>query len=80
MAHLCAVRDAPTLDATRAAADRFENTHRRQFPAAMVCFADDREALLAVHQVPVRHRSRVRTPPEQSFEEKRRRTKITPRS
>ncbi len=81
MAHIYAVRDAPTLDAARAAADRFENTYRRQFPAAVACFADDREALLAIHRVPVRHRIRVRTTnlAERSFEEERRRTKIIPR-
>jgi len=81
MAHLYAVRDAPTLDAARAAADRFENTYRRSFPAAVACFADDREALLAIHRVPVRHRIRVRTTnlAERSFEEERRRTKVIPR-
>ena len=81
MAHIYAVRDAPTLDAARAAADRFENTYRRQFPAAVACFADDREALLAIHRVPVRHRIRVRTTnlAERSFEEERRRTKVIPR-
>lgn len=81
MAHLYAVRDAPTLDAARAAADRFENTYRGQFPAAVGCFADDREALLAIHRVPVRHRIRVRTTnlAERSFEEERRRTKVIPR-
>jgi len=81
MAHLYAVRDAPTLDVARAAADRLENTYRRQFPAAVACFADDREALLAIHRVPVRHRIRVRTTnlAERSFEEERRRTKVIPR-
>jgi putative transposase len=81
MAHLYAVRDAPTLDAARAAADRFENAYRGQFPAAVGCFADDREALLAIHRVPVRHRIRVRTTnlAERSFEEERRRTKVIPR-
>jgi putative transposase len=81
MAHLYAVRDAPTLDAARAAADRLENTYARQFPSAIACFADDREALLAVHRVPVRHRIRVRTTnlAERSFEEERRRTKVIPR-
>ena len=81
MAHIYAVRDAPTLDAARAAADRFENTYRRQFPSAVACFADDREALLAIHRVPVRHRIRVRTTnlAERSFEEERRRTKVIPR-
>ncbi len=61
LAHLYAVRDAPSLDAPRAAADRFESTYARSFPAAVACFTDDREALLAVHRVPVRHRIRVRT-------------------
>ena len=81
MAHLYAVRDAPTLDAARAAADRFENTYGRKFPAAVACFADDRDALLAIHRVPVRHRIRVRTTnlAERSFEEERRRTKVIPR-
>jgi putative transposase len=81
MAHLYAVRDAPTRDAARAAADRFENTYRGEFPAAVACFADDRDALLAIHRVPVRHRIRVRTTnlAERSFEEERRRTKVIPR-
>ena len=81
MAHLYAVRDAPTLDAARAAADRFENTFAKQFPSAVACFHDDREALLAIHRVPVRHRIRVRTTnlAERGFEEERRRTKVIPR-
>jgi transposase-like protein len=81
MAHLYAVRDAPTVDAARAAADRFENTYVRSFPAAVACFADDRDALLSIHRVPVRHRIRVRTTnlAERSFEEERRRTKAIPR-
>jgi hypothetical protein len=36
--HLYAIRDAPTLDAARAAADRLVNTDRREFPAAVACF------------------------------------------
>jgi putative transposase len=81
MAHLYAVRDAPTLDAARAGADRFTNTFSREFPSAVACFEDDREALLAIHRVPVRHRIRVRTTnlAERSFEEERRRTKVIPR-
>jgi putative transposase len=81
MAHLYAIRDAPTLDAARASADRFENTYTKVFPSAVACFADDREALLAVHRVPVRHRIRVRTTnlAERGFEEERRRTKVIPR-
>jgi putative transposase len=78
MAHLYAVRDAPTLDASRAAADRLSNTYRQQFPAAIACFQDDLDALLAIHRVPVRHRIRVRTTnlAERSFVEERRRTKV----
>lgn len=81
MAHLYAVRDAPTLDAARACADRFENLYANAYPAAVACFRDDREALLAVHRVPVRHRVRVRTTnlAERGFEEERRRTKVIPR-
>jgi putative transposase len=78
MAHLYAVRDAPTRDAARAAADRLINTYRREFPAAVACFEDDLDALLAIHRVPVRHRIRVRTTnlAERSFVEERRRTKV----
>jgi putative transposase len=81
MAHVYAVRDAPTLDAARACADRFCNTYAKTFPAAVACFKDDREALLAIHRVPVRHRIRVRTTnlAERGFEEERRRTKVIPR-
>jgi putative transposase len=75
---LHAVRDAPTLAAARAAADRLVNTFRREFPAAVACFEDDLDALLAIHRVPVRHRIRVRTTnlAERSFVEERRRTKV----
>jgi len=78
MAHVYAARDAPTLDAARAAADRLLNTYRREFPAAVACFEDDLDALLAIHRVPVRHRIRVRTTnlAERSFVEERRRTKV----
>jgi putative transposase len=81
LAHVYAVRDAPTLDAARAAADRFINTYGRDYPAAVACFTDDLDALLAIHRVPVRHRIRVRTTnlAERSFVEERRRTKVIPR-
>ncbi len=81
MAYLYAVRDAPTMEATRAAADRFENTYSSQFPVTVACFADDREALLVIHRVAVRHRIRVRATnlAERSFEEERQRIKIIPR-
>lgn len=74
-------RDAPTLDSARVAADRFSNTFAREYPAAVACFTDDLEALLAIHRVPVRHRIRVRTTnlAERSFTEERRRTKVIPR-
>ena len=78
LAHLYAVRDAPTIDAARAAADRLINTYRRAYPSAVACFEDDLGALLAIHRVPVRHRIRVRTTnlAERSFVEERRRTKV----
>jgi transposase-like protein len=78
MAHVYAVRDAPTLDAATAAADRLVNSYAREFPAAVACFEDDLDALLAIHRVPVRHRIRVRTTnlAERSFVEERRRTKV----
>ena len=81
LAHVYAVRDAPTLDAARVAADRFTNTYARQYPAAVACFNDDLDALLNIHRVCVRHRIRVRTTNlcERSFVEERRRTKIIPR-
>jgi transposase-like protein len=81
LAHVYAVRDAPTLDAARAAADRVVTTFARQYPAAVACFQDDLEALLAIHRVPVRHRIRVRTTNlcERSFVEERRRSKVIPR-
>jgi transposase-like protein len=64
LAHVYAVRDAPTLDAARAAADRFANTFSREYPAEVACFTEDLDALLAIHRVPVRHRIRVRTTDE----------------
>jgi putative transposase len=80
LAHVYAVRDAPTLDSARVAADRFANTYSREYPAAVTCFTEDLEALLAIHRVPVRHRTRVRTTnlAERSFAEERRRTKVIP--
>jgi putative transposase len=81
LAHAYAVRDAPTLDAARAAADRFVGLFGHEYPAAVACSQDDLDALLAIHRVPVRHRIRVRTTnlAERSFEEERRRTKVIPR-
>lgn len=78
LAHVYAVRDAPTLDAARAAADHLASLYRGQYPSAVACFEDDLDALLAIHRVPVRHRIRVRTTnlAERSFVEERRRTKV----
>jgi transposase-like protein len=81
MAHVRAVRDAPTHQAGEAAAasviEQFSNT----YPAAVRCFAEDLEASLAHLKVPVRHRINVRTTNllERSFVEERRRSKVIPR-
>ena len=83
MAHLYAVRDAWTLDARlRSRRRSLREDLGLAFPAAVAsCFADDREARLAIHRVPVRHRIRVRTTnlAERSFAEERRPTKVIPR-
>jgi transposase-like protein len=81
LAHVYAVRDPPTFDAAQAVADRFANTYRREYSAAVGYFSDDLEALLAIHRVPVRHLIRVRTTNlgERSFVEERHRTKVIPR-
>ena len=81
LAEIRAIRDAPTLDAARAQADRVINRYRSQFPSAVKCLEEDLEALLAVHRIPVRHRVNVRTTNlvERSFVEERRRTKVIPR-
>lgn len=81
LAEIRTIRDAATLEAARAQADRVINRYRGEFPAAVACLEDDLEALLAVHRVPVRHRINVRTTnlAERSFVEERRRTKVIPR-
>jgi hypothetical protein len=50
MAHVYAVRDAPTLDAARAAADRFARLYANEYPSAVACSQDDPEALLGPAQ------------------------------
>ncbi len=69
-----AVRESRTAAVV---AKRFAG-YQRTFSAAVACFADDLDALLAIHRVPVRHRIRVRTTnlAERSFVEERRRTKV----
>jgi hypothetical protein len=41
------VRDAPIPGAVRPATDLFINTYGREYPAAVVCFTDDLNSLLA---------------------------------
>lgn len=81
MAHVRAVRDAPTHEAGEAAAasviEQFSNT----YPSAVKCFSEDLDASLAHLKLPVRHRINVRTTNllERSFVEERRRSKVIPR-
>jgi putative transposase len=81
LAHVRAVRDAPTLEAGEEAAAAVIARFRERYPAAMACLADDLEASLNHLKVPVRHRINVRTTNllERTFEEERRRSKVIPR-
>ena len=81
MAHVRAVRDAPTHQAGEAAAASVIEQFSGTYPAAVRCFAEDLEASLAHLKVPVRHRINVRTTNllERSFVEERRRSKVIPR-
>jgi len=81
MAHLYAVRDVPTLDAPGSLSMGFPTATKTASLSRLPAFQEDREALLAIHKVPVRHRIRVRTTnlAEDSFQEERRRTKVIPR-
>jgi transposase-like protein len=80
-AHLRAVRDAATPESGRVAAAEFVDRFGAEFPAAVACFTEDLEGLLARLRLPARHRIHCRTTNliERSFEEERRRTKIIPR-
>jgi transposase-like protein len=81
LAHIRAIRDAPTHEAGQAMAASVIEHFADRFPAAMACLADDLEASIAHLRVPVRHHINVRTTNllERSFEEERRRTKVIPR-
>jgi putative transposase len=81
LAHVRAVRDAPTLEAGEQAAATVMERFGDRYPAAMACLADDLEASLAHLRLPVRHRINVRTTNllERTFEEERRRSKVIPR-
>jgi len=80
-AYLRAVRDAATPELGRAAATELVMRFGDQYPAAVACFTEDLDALLAHLQLPARHRIHCRTTNliERSFEEERRRTKVIPR-
>jgi putative transposase len=80
-AFLQAIRDAPTPEVGRQAAEDVLSRYTALYPAAMRSFNDDLEASLAHLELPLAHRRHVRTTNliERSFEEERRRTKILPR-
>lgn len=80
-AFLEAVRDAPTPEAGRQAAEHVLAQFSATYPAALRSFSDDLEASLAHLELPLAHRKFVRTTNliERSFEEERRRTKTLPR-
>lgn len=80
-AFLEAVRDAPTVEAGRQAAEHVLAQFSTAYPSAMRSFSDDLEASLAHLELPLAHRKFVRTTNliERSFEEERRRTKTLPR-
>lgn len=81
LAHVRAIRDAPTYEAGQAAAASVIERFGAAYPAAMACLGDDLKASLAHLRVPARHRINVRTTNllERSFVEERRRTKVIPR-
>ena len=81
MAHVRAIRDAPTHEAGEALAAEVIGRYADRYPAAVACLADDLEASLAHLRLPPRHRIIARTTNliERSFEEERRRTKVIPR-
>lgn len=60
-AFLEAVRDAPTPEAGRQAAEHVLERYTVLYPAAMRCFTDDLEASLAHLELPLAHRKHVRT-------------------
>lgn len=81
MAHVRAIRDAPTHAAGEDLAAEVIARYADRYPAAVNCLADDLGASLAHLRLPPRHRISARTTNliERSFEEERRRTKVIPR-
>jgi putative transposase len=80
-AFLETVRDTPTPEVGRQAAEDVLARYSALYPSAMRSFNDDLEASLAHLELPLAHRRHARTTNliERSFEEERRRTKILPR-
>ena len=61
MAHVRAVRDAPTHQAGEALAAQVIERFADHYPAAVACLAEDLEASLAHLRLPPRHRISART-------------------
>jgi len=81
MAHVRAVRDAPTHAAGQDLAASVIGRYADRYPAAVACLSEDLDASLGHLKLPPRHRISARTTNliERSFEEERRRTKVIPR-
>lgn len=77
-AEILDIRDASSYQQGKAAAKRFIEKYRRDFPSLVDALSEDLEALLAHLKLPVQHRKSVRTTNliERSFVEERRRTKV----
>jgi putative transposase len=81
LAHLRAIRDAPTLAVGEHLAAAFMEQFGKKYPSAIASFSEDVAASLAHLRLPVEHRRFCRTTNlvERSFVEERRRTKVIPR-
>ena len=81
LAHLRAIRDAPTLRVGEQMAAAFLEQYGKEYPSATICFQDDLAATLAHLRLPEGHRIHCRTTNlvERSFVEERRRAKVIPR-
>lgn len=81
LAHLRAIRDAPTLAVGEQMAAAFLEQYGKEYPSATTCFQDDLAATLAHLRLPEGHRIHCRTTNlvERSFVEERRRAKVIPR-
>jgi transposase-like protein len=81
LAHLRAIRDAPTLAVGEPLAASFLEQWGSKYPSAVASFNDALAASLSHLRLPVEHRRYCRTTNlvERSFVEERRRTKVIPR-